>query len=187
MLPKMPSLEIPSSLRGSTGSSVYAGAKTIPRKPVVQKVQKDKPAGKKVLIVEDNLINQKVLANQLRKRGYNVSVAINGEEALKTLHMDEYTPRSSNDGPPFDAACFNVVLMDIEMPVMGGVTCAKRIRAFEKGQEGATHLKIIAVTANARSEHGTAALEAGMNAITTKPYKIADLVEQIERVCRPGG
>ncbi|EME50032.1 hypothetical protein DOTSEDRAFT_68780 [Dothistroma septosporum NZE10] len=187
VLPNMPYLESPTSLRGQTGSPVYTAAKTIPRKPVVQRALPESPKARKILIVEDNVINQKVLANQLRKRGYEVSVALHGEEALKILHMLDFTPDSSNDGSPVDAPTFDVILMDIEMPVMDGVTCAKSIRAFEKACKDAARLKIIAVTANARSEHGTAALEAGMNAVTTKPYKIADLVKQIEEVCKPGG
>lgn len=66
------------------------------------------------------------------------------------------------------------------MPVMDGITCAQQIRAFEANQGAHHRLPIIAVTANVRSEHGSAALEAGMDAITTKPYKIEDLVKQIE-------
>lgn len=186
VLPKLPFLEIPVDLRGSTGSPVHTVPKMIPRKPVVQRAQQDRPKAKRVLIVEDNLINQKVLANQLRKRGYEVNVAIHGEEALKALNMID-SASSPNNGTPVEVVAFDVILMDIEMPIMDGVTCTKRIRAFEEGCNSATPLKIIAVTANARSEHGTAALEAGMNAITTKPYKIADLVQQIEEVCKPGG
>lgn len=66
------------------------------------------------------------------------------------------------------------------MPVMDGLTCAQQIRAFEANQGGVRRLPIIAVTANVRSEHGSAAYQAGMDAITTKPYKIEDLVTQIE-------
>lgn len=188
VLPKMPSLELPTDLRQSTGSPVYSVIpKTIPRKPIVQRIQQERPRVKRVLIVEDNLINQRVLANQLRKRGYEVSVANHGGEALEALHMTDSSPNSPNGGTPLVTDTFDIILMDIEMPVMDGVKCTKKIRAFEQDCNGASRLKIVAVTANARSEHGTAALEAGMNAITTKPYKIADLVEQIEEVCRPGG
>lgn len=133
-------------------------------------------------VVEDNLINQKVLANQLRKRGYEVSTALNGEEALKQLRisLDKPDPFSI---PRKAVAAFDVVLLDIEMPVMDGISCIQQIRAFEKARKCRPRLPVIAVTANARSEHGSAALDAGMDAITTKPYKIEDLVLQIEKAC----
>lgn len=66
------------------------------------------------------------------------------------------------------------------MPVMDGISCVQRIRAYEATQGGRrARVPIIAVTANARSEHGTAAI--------TKPYKIEDLVLQIEKACCPAG
>ncbi|KXT08530.1 hypothetical protein AC579_5410 [Pseudocercospora musae] len=176
---------------------------------------KDKPSPRKLLIVEDNSINAKVLSNQLRKRGYDVSVAIHGEEALEKLQMttapSRHSPIStastasilSTTTPTVDSVLstpirrkpvpsstptvppaqsdFDVVLMDIEMPVMDGLTCAQQIRAFEANSGAYHRLPIIAVTANVRSEHGSAALEAGMDAITTKPYKVEDLVRQIEQ------
>ncbi|EME87990.1 histidine kinase [Pseudocercospora fijiensis CIRAD86] len=141
---------------------------------------KDKAAPRKLLIVEDNSINAKVLSNQLRKRGYDVSVAINGEEALEKLKMTTPPSRPSPTISPAQSD-FDVVLMDIEMPVMDGITCTQQIRAFEANQGAHHRLPIIAVTANVRSEHGSAALEAGMDAITTKPYKIEDLVKQVEQ------
>lgn len=159
--------------------------------------------------MEDNLINQKVLANQLRKRGFEVSCAIHGAEALDMLHMAESTSTTTTAGSPTSPTAsivgnssvirrkpvpnatasavaneFDVVLLDIEMPIMDGYTCAQQIRAFELNHaDSRRRLPIIAVTANVRSEHSTAALESGMDAITTKPYKIEDLVAQIEQ-CR---
>ncbi|CZT17157.1 related to sensory transduction histidine kinase [Ramularia collo-cygni] len=148
--------------------------------------QKEKAGPRRVLVVEDNLINQKVLANQLRKRGYEVSVALHGEEALKQLHMN--FPTSDPLSIPRKAVgsrSFDVVLLDIEMPVMDGITCVQRIRAFEAARPNRRRLNVIAVTANARGEHETAALAAGMDSITTKPYKIESLVQQMEKACSP--
>lgn len=71
------------------------------------------------------------------------------------------------------------------MPVMDGITCIQRIRAYEAARPSRARLATIAVTANARAEHETAALAAGMDAVTTKPYKIEDLVLQIEKACSP--
>lgn len=139
-------------------------------------------------IVEDNLINQKVLANQLRKRGYEVGVALHGEEALKQLFIPITSSTLDQVSIPRKAvAAFDVVLLDIEMPVMDGISCVQQIRAFETARKSRSRLPVIAVTANARSEHGLAAMEAGMDAITTKPYKIEDLVLQIEKACNPAG
>ena len=75
-------------------------------------------------------------------------------------------------------------LLTCKQPIMDGLKCTECIRAFEKSTGRAEALPIIAVRANARSEHGLAAIEAGMQAVTTKPYKIDDLVQQIEQVCR---
>lgn len=133
-------------------------------------------------MVEDNLINQKVLANQLRKRGYDVDVALHGGEALDRLNMTPTTP----DDNPMEQAAFDCVLMDIEMPVMDGIACVKKIREFEL-KSSMRALPVIAVTANARDEYGVAAIAAGMQAITTKPYKIDDLVAQMDRVCLAAG
>lgn len=85
------------------------------------------------------------------------------------------------------------------MPICDGITCTKRIRAFEAaavavyqqcapiGQaQSPSRLPIIAVTANARSEHRIAALESGMDAVTTKPYKVDELVAKIEAYAAAG-
>ncbi|SMQ45798.1 unnamed protein product [Zymoseptoria tritici ST99CH_3D7] len=143
---------------------------------------------RRVLVVEDNAINQKILANQLRKRSFEVKVASHGEEALSALQMavERPVPPTINR-KPVPGTLFDVVLMDIEMPVMDGITCVKRIRAYETSRGIPTRLPVIAVTANARSEHGTSAIEAGMDSVTTKPYKIEELVEEIEKVCTPPG
>ncbi|CAK4028696.1 histidine kinase [Lecanosticta acicola] len=196
---QIPSIEIPTRLRSSVlGVDSNSPVLSIPsphalhghgvtrtqqqQQPPPPQPQQDKSAPRRVLVVEDNLVNQKVLANQLRKRGYEVGVALHGEEALELLQM---TSAPSSSSP--SARAFDVVLMDLEMPVMDGVSCVERIRAFEKkhGEEG-DRLPVIAVTANARSEHATVALGAGMDAITTKPYRIQELVAEIGRVSGSG-
>ena len=85
-----------------------------------------------VLIVEDNLVNQKVLRKQLMKFGWHVSVAGNGQEALDWLKDSVYwqneTDRSVATENMHD---LDIILMDIEMPVMDGLTCARLIRDYE--------------------------------------------------------
>ncbi|TID18815.1 putative histidine kinase M2QJp [Venturia nashicola] len=137
------------------------------------------PVLSNVLVVEDNLVNQKVLCTALKKRGYNVLAANNGVEALETIYRTSaYSGSQATllEWPPFD-----VILMDIEMPHMDGVTCIRKIRALEAEGKIEGHQVTIAVTANARPDHVNAAIEAGMDGVTTKPYRMDDLVAQMDK------
>lgn len=109
-----------------------------------------------VLVVEDNLVNQKVVLKQLRKQGCTVHVANNGQEALEFIKTTTYWKDSH------DARQLSVVLMDLEMPVMNGITCVKKMREFEESGLISGHIPTIAVTANARQEQLDMALRAGM-------------------------
>ena len=122
----------------------------------------------KVLLVEDNLVNQRVLRKQLQKAGCSVAVANHGQEALDYLKDTNMWigNESGND--------VHVVLMDLEMPVMDGLACTRRIREWE--QEGVVqHVPIIAVTANARKEQIETCLEAGMVRLRPNSHKTIDL------------
>lgn len=110
----------------------------------------------KVLIVEDNLVNQKVLQKQLRNRGFMTELANHGGEALEILRTSNYW---SGMDRGIDLA---VILMDLEMPVMDGLTCARMIREYEADGTIVRHVPIIAVTANARLEQIETAMAAGM-------------------------
>jgi CheY-like chemotaxis protein len=125
------------------------------------------------LVVEDNLINQKILARGLRKDGWTVAVANHGQEALDYIKASKHWRGNEANGGEY---C--VVLMDVEMPVMDGITwyryhpsllrkpsdraSLKTIRALEAEGSIGVRVPIIAVTANARSEQVTEAMEAGM-------------------------
>lgn len=98
-----------------------------------------------VLLVEDNIVNQQVLVRQLKKAGLLVDVANHGVEALNIL----------------EHKAFDVVLMDLEMPVMDGLTAMREIRKRQKEGTIVEHLPIIAVTANVRKEQIDTALAAG--------------------------
>nr|POF07025.1 hybrid signal transduction histidine kinase k [Quercus suber] len=154
---------------------IYAQPEARPMLPRSATLPSDS-ASIKVLIVEDNMINLKVLSKQLLKHGFHVVTAIHGEDALHIL----FTAHSSTAAT---APAFDVVLMDIEMPVMDGITCVKEIRAAEVSGRLHGRLPIIAVTANVRDELTKTAMLAGVDAITTKPYHIADLVAQIGKTC----
>ena len=132
------------------------------------------PAIQHLLVVEDNLVNQKVMVKQLVRAGYNVSVANHGIEALDHIRKSCHCQR---DGEPLD-----LILMDVEMPVMDGLTCARHLRSMEDEDEINTHIPVIAVTANARAEQQQAALEAGMDAVVTKPFRMGELLPELERV-----
>lgn len=116
-----------------------------------------KPSDWHVLIVEDNLVNQKILAAQITRLGCTTHVANHGGEALDLLKETKYFKGRENNGMEL-----SIILMDLEMPVMDGLTCVRKIREMEA--EGAIkgHIPVIAVTANARSEHIVAAKNSGI-------------------------
>jgi len=130
-----------------------------------------------VLIVEDNLVNQRVLQKQLRNLGWTTHLANHGIEALAVLEKSRFWK-----GVGDDAIDLTVVLMDLEMPEMDGLTCARRIRELEDEGRIVGHVPIIAVTANARMEQIQTALDAGMDSVVSKPFRINDLVPKIEEL-----
>jgi PAS domain S-box-containing protein len=109
---------------------------------------------KRILIVEDNVINQKVLASLLRQKGYEYVIANNGQEALEQIKKS-----------PFD-----LIFMDITMPKMNGLEATAHIRQQE---QSAFHMPtpIIAISGHAQAQDVTQALNAGMNDYITKPFK----------------
>jgi signal transduction histidine kinase/CheY-like chemotaxis protein len=122
----------------------------------------------RVLLVEDNLINQRVLQKHLAKSGCEVDVANHGIEALDILGMK--------------ATKFDVILMDMQMPVMDGLTCTVEIRKLEHAGQLEGRLPIIAVTANVRQEQIDSAMSAGADRLMQKPFKAADLIQLIWEV-----
>ncbi|KND04770.1 PAS domain S-box protein [Spizellomyces punctatus DAOM BR117] len=116
-----------------------------------------------ILIVEDNMVNQKVLKRQLETLGYSTQVANHGAEAIDILQRQE--------------RAFDIILMDIEMPVMDGLQATVKIREIYGNR---WRIPIVAVTGNARREHLDKALQAGMDDVMVKPYVKKDLVEKIE-------
>ncbi|ANP78659.1 hybrid sensor histidine kinase/response regulator [Vibrio crassostreae 9CS106] len=116
---------------------------------------------RRILIVEDNLMNQKIASFFLEQAGYEYLIASNGQEAVDVI----------TQGAQFDA-----VLMDCMMPVMDGITATRAIRQWEADQQ-VTPLPIIALTASVLEEDIKDCFEAGMNAYLPKPYKSHQLYD----------
>ncbi|MGH9406927.1 MAG: response regulator [Terriglobia bacterium] len=120
----------------------------------------------RVLLAEDNPVNQTLVVRLLGKVGHTVTVAGNGREALAVLEKS---------GP----AGFDLILMDVQMPEMGGFEATAAIRKRESGTQ--THVPIIAMTAHAMKGDEELCLAAGMDAYVSKPVRIQDLLEAIDR------
>lgn len=121
-------------------------------------------SGMRILVVEDNLINQQVADELLSAEGAVVTLAANGQLGVEAVQWAE---------PPFD-----VVLMDIQMPVLDGYEATRRIRSLG----GFADLPIVAMTANALQGDRESCLAAGMNAHIGKPFDMAALVSLLIRV-----
>ncbi|KAG8762531.1 hypothetical protein FRC11_009066, partial [Ceratobasidium sp. 423] len=122
-----------------------------------------------VLITEDNKINQTVLARQMKRAGFTFSLASNGLEALEAIE------RAETQG----GQKFNVILMDLEMPVMDGFATTREIRRREAEGIFQTRSFIISITGNARSEQVESARDAGVDDVIIKPYQIDALISKM--------
>ncbi len=135
-------------------------------KPVVETSTIETLTTYRILVVEDNRINQTVAKRILVKEGYEVEVAENGEQAVHKV---------GNGGK------FDLVFMDCQMPRMDGYEASRRIRSMEGTTSSPSHLPIIALTANAMQGDREKCLEAGMDDYVAKPVKKEDLFEMIRR------
>jgi CheY-like chemotaxis protein len=121
--------------------------------------------GGRVLLVEDNLINQRVASAMLHRLGLAVTLATDGAEAVERVREIAY----------------DLVLMDCQMPGMDGFEATRRIRDWEARSGAGRSLPIVALTANARAGDRAACLEAGMTDYLAKPITGPRLAEMIER------
>lgn len=122
-----------------------------------------------ILLAEDNVVNQRLAVKLLETAGHKIDVADNGEIAI-----DMYTRRQVDKQP------YDVILMDVSMPVMGGMEATGRIRAYED-TEGVPRTPIIALTAHAMIGDKERCLDAGMSDYLTKPLRRGDLLAAIAR------
>jgi signal transduction histidine kinase/ActR/RegA family two-component response regulator len=121
------------------------------------------PAGQRILLVEDNIINQRVAIAMLTKRGHQVTLAEDGSEAVARLERET----------------FDLVLMDLQMPGMSGLDATAVIRQREKTTGG--HVRIIAMTARAMASDREQCLAAGMDGYLSKPIDRTLLFEAVEQ------
>ena len=124
-----------------------------------------KPAGRayKILLAEDNLVNQRLVFAALRKQGHDIEVATNGHEVLAAV----------------ERAPFDLILMDVQMPQMDGLEATAAIRENEKGSRG--RMPIVAMTAHAMKGDMERCLDAGMDDYLTKPVDLDRLRAAVQR------
>jgi CheY-like chemotaxis protein len=122
----------------------------------------------KILIAEDNRVNQRILAYTLQKGGYTVITAANGVEALHEL----------TNNPPID-----LVIADIDMPKMDGITLLRQLRASQAYES----LPVLILTASGHTEDYVTAKDAGANEVLTKPSSSHELIETVNRIIAAAG
>ena len=140
-------------VRNGSGTCVSA-----PQKPHLRPATKLR----RILLVEDNFVNQKLALRLLEKQGHSVTLARNGAEAVEFTASDSY----------------DVVLMDVQMPVMDGLRATGLIRKRE--QTTCKHVPILAMTAHAMEGDRQRCLQAGMDGYLSKPIRIQELVDLLE-------
>ncbi len=147
-------------------SLVVANIAAIPFRPTVPERPRSRRA-LRILVADDNRANQLVLSRILERAGHTVQLASHGEEALDLLTDED----------------FDLAIMDVNMPVMGGIEAVKLYRV---GAIGDPHLPILALTADATPETRQRCLEAGMDACITKPVEPDTLLTAIDDLIAPG-
>ena len=158
--------ELRQSIISVSGKRVFEPGK---RSAANSTLPRDAVKSLRVLIAEDNAVNQKVAARILENFGHNVRIAANGQLALDALRDET----------------FDVVLMDIQMPVMDGFQATSIIRNLER--QTRRHLPIVAMTAHAMTGDRERCLAAGMDDYVTKPINSAEVAAAMSRVLKKAG
>ncbi|MEI7489874.1 MAG: ATP-binding protein [Bacteroidota bacterium] len=157
-------------LPGEFWTSVY---NTITKKvvaPVTEVAVKPLPRTEtrslRILLAEDNLINQKVATVTLSKLGHHIEVAENGKIAVEMFKKNKY----------------DLVVMDIFMPEMDGLQASREIRQIEQSDPSKKAIHICAITANADKDDEEKCYKAGVNSYITKPFKLEELIEILDSI-----
>jgi CheY-like chemotaxis protein len=163
----------PSQLYDVLVQILAADTQAVPKPDVAYKSRFDAEMGRRhplrILVAEDNVINQQVALSFLERLGYRADVAANGLEVLSSLQRQPY----------------DVVLMDVQMPEMDGLEATRRIRQLSPSELAAeAQPRIIAMTANVLRGDDEVCLEAGMDDYIGKPVQVEELVGALNK-CRP--
>jgi|GEM_PF-2206026 len=142
--------------------AAQASAQEFPRPFVYQEKASAGRGGSKLLLAEDNLVNQEVAVDMLEQSGFLVDVASNGEEVLKALRSDQYS----------------LVLMDCEMPVMDGFMATEKLRKFENEMQ-LPQTPVVALTAHAIKGVKERCLASGMNDFLAKPFSFEEITSKV--------
>ncbi len=139
--------------------------------PAAEPVREDLPdfSGKRVLLAEDNEMNQMIAEAILTENGLTVEIAGDGAAAVEKM---EAAP----------AGYYDIILMDIQMPRMDGYEAARKIRALEDARKAS--IPIVAVTANAFEEDRRTTLETGMNGHLAKPYNVPAILDTLRSLLK---
>jgi CheY-like chemotaxis protein len=119
-----------------------------------------------ILLADDTAMNLSLGVKLLTRRGHNVTTAEDGLQAFEA----------------YKAGSYDVILMDVQMPVMGGIDSTREIRKYESEHPEKAPIPIIALTANTSEDDRQLYLNAGMNAMITKPFNIKTIVQDIKDV-----
>jgi signal transduction histidine kinase/DNA-binding response OmpR family regulator len=141
---------------------------------ITELVDQPRFSGKKVLVAEDNQVNQMVIEGLLRMEGIDIMVANNGREAVEL-----YVKQNNQN---LQSTPFDLILMDCEMPELDGYSATREIRGLES-KDPEKHVAIVALTAHAMAEHREHALKAGMDDHLSKPLKRQELEDILKRYC----
>ena len=139
-----------------------------PKAPVAKVAEAPVKEGLRILVAEDNIINQKLAVRILQKMGHDASVAVNGQEAVSALEKDD----------------FDLVLMDVQMPLMDGFEATAEIRKL--GSSKKNSVPIIALTAHVIEGYAEKCVAAGMNGYVSKPIKKKQLIAEMARLLPAG-
>jgi signal transduction histidine kinase/ActR/RegA family two-component response regulator len=152
--------------------SIEVPLAAVPREELSRQAERPSDAAElptlHVLVAEDNLVNQRVTAGILKRQGWVVTVAVNGEEAFRSFQKDR----------------FDLILMDVQMPELDGLEASTLIRNEEQ-RRSLARTPIIAVTAHASKAQHEQCFAHGMDGVVTKPLDLATLVDAIRAVLTP--
>jgi CheY-like chemotaxis protein len=154
--------ELRTAIVGALASGATPGDLGAPSKGAApESIQKSRGGACRILLTEDNVVNQRVALRILEKAGHTVAIAENGKVALRMLEQQS----------------FDLILMDVQMPEMGGFEATALIREKEEGK--GRHIPIIAMTAHAMAGDRERCIAAGMDDYLAKPVAASALLEMV--------